>query len=338
MNERLSEYLEQLQNGETSPESVEALAGLLQSSGAADRSRFLEHILFDVHLQEAFAEQEALAEHFTIPLSAPAELAGKEKAPPSRVGGWFAASVAACLLMALGAGVHCWLTRTEQVPVVQAPADKARAAPMVAELEQMEGEVLVVNQERKTPAHLGQMLLPGQGIVTRGTESEAVVKLDDDARMNVGGDTVVFTSSQGDEDSRLVVEQGNLVVNVGRILKRKMKVQTSLGIAVSEAETSLQVIDGTGLAVVRGQVHFTHKASGKSIQIKEGHYLVATREGELSSGRLFSGKGNAWAIFPKAGLDTRAVTFSLAFSFDGKWLAAADRAAEKGVRSHDEPD
>jgi WD40 repeat protein len=59
---------------------------------------------------------------------------------------------------------------------------------------------------------------------------------------------------------------------------------------------------------------------------------VATREGELSAGRWFSAGGNDWVVFPKAGLETRKVAFQLAFSAEGQWLAAADRATEKGLR------
>jgi WD40 repeat protein len=259
-------------------------------------------------------------------------VAGNEKTGASRVRRWIVASVAACLLMALGTGIRYWTTRSEQAPVVQEPVGKARLAPLVVEVEQVDGEVLIVNQERKTLAHQGQFLLPGHGIMTRGTASEAIIRLDDDTRMKVGGDTVVFTSFQGDEDARMVVEQRSLVVDVGRHFRRRIKVQTSLGVAVTEAESSLHIIDGTGLAVVRGLVRFTHRVGGKSILIKEGHYLVATREGELSVGRWFSGGGNDWVVFPKAGLDIRRVAFKLAFSPDGKWLAAADHTTEKGIR------
>jgi WD40 repeat protein len=339
VNERLWEYLGQLQDGELSPEDVQILAELLRSGDAGDRSLFLEMILLDVHLHEAFAEERSVAEYLSSSSSAVEqgvifERRGWPRREWKRVGSWVIASCAVCLLVALGIVITNWRLAPQQAP--QDPLPLAQSSPsVVAELKKVEGNVLVVNHDESRPAYSGQFLFPGQSIVTRGSESKALVAIDDDAKMNISGDTVVYTSLQKEENARLfIVEQGNLVVDVGRVIKRKMKVQTAIGIAVAEAETSLHILDGEGLAVIRGEVRFTHKLSGKSISIREGHYLVATEAGDVSLGRLFLGQGNNWAVFPNFGLDTRAVALNLAFSPDSEWLAAACRVSkeERSIR------
>ncbi|GIW85249.1 MAG: hypothetical protein KatS3mg107_0909 [Gemmataceae bacterium] len=332
MNEPLSHYLEQLQNGEISPEAMEALAELLRSGTAGDRALFLEGLLLDVYLHEAFAEERSLAEHFVVRPPALGEVAVRERRWKG-AGNWIVATCAICLLIALGIGLHGWWRQTEEAPLDPAPIVPQAPAILVAKLKEAEGDVLIVSQEKSVPAHPGQLLLSGQGIMTRGAESQAVLAMDDDTKMNLSGEAVVFPTLQGEENAQLiVVEQGNLVMDVGKVLQRKMKVQTSLGTAVAESETSLHILDGMGLAVVRGEVHFTHKTSGKSLAIKEGHYLLTAEDRELSLGRFFLGKGTDWAVYPRFGLDVRAVALRLAFSRDGKWLAAANRVHEKGIR------
>lgn len=207
-----------------------------------------------------------------------------------------------------------------------------------AQMEQMQGEIFVVTDQQMRPAQAGEVLVPGQGIATQGAHSEAVVQMKDAVRLKLGSDTRVFTTIEADPPGnggpRLVLEKGDLLVEITRSLKRKkMSVQTALGLAVAETEeAALHVSDAAGVVVVRGEVSFHHKATGKSIRLQQGEYLAITTEGELYASRLFSGNAHLWTTFPRTGLDTNSLGYALAFSPDSKQLAAATRSGEEGVR------
>jgi WD40 repeat protein len=144
---------------------------------------------------------------------------------------------------------------------------------------------------------------------------------------------MVFTSTEADapDGPKVLLEQGELLVEVTRSLgRKKMTVQTPLGTAVAESEnTSLHVSEAAGVAVVRGEVHFVHAASGKSIRLRGGQYVVATPEGQLYAAQLFSGEGNVWTRFHYASFTD---VPGVAFSPDGAQLAAVTRSAEDGLR------
>lgn len=207
-------------------------------------------------------------------------------------------------------------------------------APLVfAHFEQVQGETFVLNKQQRTPAQAGQVLVAGQGIATEGAESEAVVQMEDSVRLKLGGDTMVFTSTEADapDGPKVLLEQGELLVEVTRSLgRKKMTVQTPVGTAVAESEnTALHVSEAAGVAVVRGEVHFVHAASGRSIRLRGGQYVVAAPEGELYAAQLFSGEGNVWTRFHYSSFtDVPGVTFSP----DGRQLAAVTRSAEDGLR------
>ena len=88
-----------------------------------------------------------------------------------------------------------------------------------AQVEQVQGDFFVINNQQMRPAHKGEVLVPGQGIATEGTDSGAVVQMKDAVRLKLGGDTTVFTTLEGNTDPaadgpRLVLEKGDLLVEV----------------------------------------------------------------------------------------------------------------------------
>lgn len=192
----------------------------------------------------------------------------------------------------------------------------------------------MVGKVQRLPAQAGQVLVRGEGMATQGADSEAVVQMEEAVRLTLTGDTTVFTATAAEEAGggpKLTVEQGDLFVEVTRLLgRKKMAVQTPLGVAVAEAEhTALHVSDVAGVVVVRGEVNFVHKATGKSIRVKGGQYVVATPAGDLYAAQFFSGDANVWTTFPPGFTDA----VSVAFSADGRTVAAATHVRDStGVR------
>jgi len=237
-------------------------------------------------------------------------------------------STAAAVLLILGTILWFRTSPTEPLP----------AATAFAQVEQVQGETFVVSKENKLPVQEGQVLTPGEGIATQGVDSEAVVQMENSVRLKLGGDTTVFTTTETEAPraagAKVVLEQGDLLVEVTRSLKRKrMTVETPIGVAVTESEdAALHISDAAGVVVVRGEINFTHRPTGQSIRVKAGQYLAGTQQGELYTSQFFSGPGQVWTTFPRSGVGVNSLGYSLAFSADGETLAAATRASESGVR------
>ncbi|MBL8796263.1 MAG: WD40 repeat domain-containing protein [Planctomycetia bacterium] len=238
------------------------------------------------------------------------------------------ASAAAVVLVVLGSIL--WLRPS--------PTDPLPAATAFAQVEQVHGETFVLSREQRRPVQEGHVLTPGQGIATQGEASEAVVQMENSVRLTLGGDTTVFTTTETEAPRatgpKVVLEQGDLLVEVTRSLKRKqMTVATPIGVAVTETEdAALHISDAAGIVVVRGEINFTHRPTGQSIRIKAGQYLAGTQQGELYTSQFYSGHGHVWTTFPRSGLGVNALGYALAFAPDGQSLAAASRASESGVR------
>ncbi len=225
-------------------------------------------------------------------------------------------------------------TREPDRVVTKGPVETAE---VFAKVERVQGDLFVVDDKKMLPARLGQVLTAGQGVATDGVDSEAIVDMNA-LRLKLGGDTTVYTtvdeSRPANSETRLVLEKGDLLVEVTRSLHRKKtRVQTPLGTVVAEAEaTSLHISEAAGVVVVRGEVSFHHKATGKSIRLREGECLAMTADGELYASQLFSGNGQPWTTLPRTGLDTTSLGYALAFSPDGKHLAAVNRYGQGNCR------
>jgi WD40 repeat protein len=240
---------------------------------------------------------------------------------PSRLRVARVTGLAAALLLAMGGIVwHCF-----QV---------SESNPVFAQLEQVQGEAFVVSKEQRWPAQTGQELARGQGVATQGAASEAVVHIGEhNARLKLGGDTLLFTAAEAEEASgkpTVVLVQGELQVEVNRLLGRKrLAVQTPLGVAVAEVDqTALFTSEAAGVVVVRGEAVFTHAATGKTIRLKGGEY-VAVAGDEVYAARFFASNPKVWSTFPPGFTDL----VSVAFSADGNKLAAATHVRNgAGVR------
>ncbi len=210
------------------------------------------------------------------------------------------------------------------------------ASAVFAKVEKIHGGLFVVANEKKLPVLEGQVLTPGQAIATGSADSEAVVDMDG-IRFKMGGDTTVLTSAverSPDGAMRLILEKGEMLLEVTRALKhKKARVVTRLGSVVAEAEpTSIHLSEAAGIVVIRGEATFHHKENGKSIRLRANEYVALTAEGEPYASEFFSGNGQVWTTFPGRGLNTKSLGHSLAFSPEGKYLAAVNWNGEGGVR------
>jgi hypothetical protein len=318
---RLEELLLLWQDQSLTEDQVTELKALLADS--AGRAKAAEDIFLTGVVLESLRAQGAAREL----------LAGREKAhtEPSRFSHRFViglTGVAAAVLIA--AGAIFWLRPS--------PIHPPPVAATFAQVEQVQGETFVVSKENKLPVKQGHVLVPGQGIATEGADSEAVVQMDNAVRLKLGGDTTIFTTQETEEPKapgpKVVLEQGDLLVEVTRSLKRKkMTVETPLGVAVTETDdAALHISDAAGVVVVRGEVNFTQRQTGQAIRIKAGQYLAGTQQGELHTSQFFAGNARVWTTFPRAGLDTNALGYALAFAPNSETLAAASRITEAGVR------
>jgi hypothetical protein len=315
---RLEELLLLWQDQSITEEQGAELKQLLASPEARAKAAedfFLTGVLLEAVRAQSAAQREAspALQPSAAPSRSPTTWLGRRAA-------WLA-GLAAALLLALG-GVF-WF---QPAPAVRGPA-------MV--FAQVQGETFVVGTKQQLlPAQAGQVLVPGQGITTQGAGSEAVVEMEDAVRLKLASDTTLFTATEAEEAGggpKLVLEQGEVSVEVTRSLgKKRMSLQTPLGMVVAETEqTALHVSEAAGVVVVRGEVSFTHKATGKSIQLKGGQYVVATEDGDLYAAQFFAPDPHVWSTFPAGFTDT----VSVAFSADGRLLAAATHSRDAtGIR------
>ncbi len=332
---RLDELLLGWQDQSLNSAEIAELKGLLASPDGraiAAREFFLTGVVLEaLQIQKAAGDE---TETESTPCSTPVRAGATVTAAFLHSRSLFVSGSIAVLAL-LGAWFIFWPpTREPDQEITKEPKEP----PVVfARVGKVQGELFVVNDKQMLPAHMGQVLTPGQGIATDGAESEAIVDMDS-LRLKLSGDTTVFTtvdeSQPGNRETRLVLEKGDLLVEVTRSLRRKKtSVQTPLGSVVAEAEeTSLHVSEAAGVAVVRGEVTFHHKATGKSLRLGEGKYLAMTADGELYASQLFSAIGQHWTTFPRTGLDTTSLGYALAFSPDGKHLAAINRFGQGGGR------
>lgn len=317
---RLEELLLDWQDRSISPEGVAELKSHLAlpaGRAAAAREFFLTGVLLESLQVQQAADDEVSRE--PTPNTSP-EKVWRRIALGS-------GSLAACLLIAL----FVWRPRDNPAPA-PTPGDPIA----FAQVEQSRGEIFLVSDQKVHPALSGQVIAPGDGIATEGVESEAVVNMADEVRLTLGGDTTVFTTLDNAQlaETKLVLEKGDLRIDVNRSLKRKTTtIQTRLGSVTAEAdETSLHLSEAVPVLVVRGEVRYQHKATGEVIRLRQGEYLAMDATGAVYASQVFSGNGRLWTTFPRTGLNTTSQGYALVFSPKGS-LASVSRVGEGEGRS-----
>lgn len=272
--EQVRTSLDDLSRGEIQP--ADAKVAQAHLAGCAACRRLVEEMLWlDRGLDELAAHDavEQLASRIHTALIA--EIAEKETTslrplPARRASGsgpavWWAAGV----LALLGIAVGLW---------VQFRSENWHAPTPVARLESVQGEVQVITRAGKTPAHAGQELFAGQGLATVGEESQAVVKYADETRLDLGPETII--DQFGDEGTRkkVVMAQGVLNLDVVEQPENRPLVLISALAEVVVQGTRFScstAIDATRVAVEEGQVRFTRRSDGRSLEVKAGQSATA---------------------------------------------------------------
>jgi WD40 repeat protein len=210
------------------------------------------------------------------PESTPQGLTGSKQwihgfASAGRSWRWRTTGVAATLLLALA--MSLWVYQREPV-----------AAPVLARLEQVQGEVYVLIPGGKVAAQSGQRLCADQGLQTVGEGSSAVVVYPDATRLEVGADTRIPELAGGDETGKWVfLAEGYLTAEVTKQPEGRPMVLATPHAEVLVLGTKLSLSNGaaaTYLEIANGKVQLTRKSDGQSTEVTAGFDVVVTRGSE----------------------------------------------------------
>ena len=159
-----------------------------------------------------------------------------------------------------------------------APTRTTEVAPStaVAKIDRVEGEVFVVVEGERKPAHVGQSLPPGVGVSTGLAKSGASLVLSDGTRFSLGADAGVREIAKGPRGTRVALTVGTLVADVA-----KQPADQPLVFATPHGEARVLgtvlrlVVDSTltRLEVKEGKVRLTR--DGKSVDVGAGQFAVA---------------------------------------------------------------
>ncbi len=166
-------------------------------------------------------------------------------------------------------------------PVPPAPeSSKPVTITIVALLNRVEGEVVIVSGATRTPAKAGQELRQGEGLETRGLRSWALISYPDKTRVELECDTLVRELQPREQGKglRIAVDKGAVRAEVSKqpagqpllfetpFAEAKV-VGTILRVAVDSKSTRLDVEEG--------KVELK-AATGKPVLVETGHGAVAT--------------------------------------------------------------
>ncbi len=204
-----------------------------------------------------------------------------------------------------------------------APAADAPAA--VARLLHVQGDVYLFTQAPadRSPARAGTELRKGQGIVTEGSRSLAVLEFPDRTRLEIGPDAVVRRLVSEDGSSKLVrLEAGRVTADVTKQpAGRPMKIATAHAEAAVLGTRFLLTSekDATLIQVEEGAVQFTAVQDRKSVVVRSGYQATAAPGRPLEEPALVPGGVRYLEIDLEAGESKG----------DGLWRVAEGRAVRQ---------
>jgi hypothetical protein len=196
------------------------------------------------------------------------------------------------------------------------PGDSTPTA--LAVLDEVQGDVFVVGDAGRVPAHAGQRLFSGHEVATSGDESFAALTFGADTRLELGGDTRV--TFQGKSDRRVVLEEGVLTGDrPGPDGAPPMVLATPHAEAVVRgSHFSFTAAPNSTLVEMEGGVFVRRRSDGKGIDLPGGSLVVA--KGQPLKPKPLA---NRLTQFRAALEEGAGPVHVLAWSRDGKTIATA---------------
>jgi WD40 repeat protein len=244
-------------------------AHLAQCESCRDHSRCycrLHRALSEITAQQHLAEMES---GIAAKLAAEAPISVGAAARHS----WPRASwLLAAAVLPLAVAAAWWLTR---------PA----AAPAMARLERVEGDVYLVSGDTKELAAAGSELRSGQGLQTVGEESGAVIVYRDATRLEVGPDSSLGELIDGAQTSgkRVSLLAGFLGADVTKQPESRPMVLTTPHAQIVVQGTRFSLVnspEATRVDLEKGSVRLTRRSDGESVELAPGTFSIARAQPE----------------------------------------------------------
>lgn len=166
-------------------------------------------------------------------------------------------------------------------PALRGPSRPNGESPF-ARVEEVQGEVLVVDHGEEFPIESGQAVFHGQEIQTGREGGFAVVAFEDGTRLELNNDTVLVLGVNGEQagpaGKRVFLRQGVLSAEVAKQPAGKPLLLTTPHAEVRVLGTRFQSASGpdaTRVELEEGRLLFTRKSDGKTIEVKPGSYALA---------------------------------------------------------------
>jgi hypothetical protein len=178
------------------------------------------------------------------------------------------------------------VTRVQEKEASRNPVHPPSSSEVAAaRLDRVEGEVYVTTRAGRRVATPGQDLLGGEGVVSAGARSFAVLSYADKSRLELSGDATVRDLFEGDptaaKGKRAFIEKGSVKADIAAQPKGQPMV-----LATPQAESRILgttfrlTVDsdpkkGTTLEVEEGRIEL-RTVSGKTVDVGAGRMAVAT--------------------------------------------------------------
>jgi WD40 repeat protein len=227
---------------------------------------------------------------------------------------WWVVGMAVAILLA--SGVAWWAWHPEPTPVI-------------ARLEQVQGEVFVLVGDARVPAKEHQAIYSGRGLQTVGESSTAVIVYPDSTRVEIGPDSTIgeLRDSKAKDHTkpskRVSLVEGSVSVDVPKQEDGQPMVFVTPQAEIALQDTKVNLVNSpqaTRVDPERGSVRLTRLSDGRSLEIAAGSYSIA-HVAQVAEGlqarplpAQFSKARRSLPVLP-------GTNWTLAFSPDGRTLA-----------------